>query len=92
MLTEDLDVLFSGPDAVPVTIGASSFKGLFDCPDSEIGDGMMISAGYVLTMKTSDVSGAEEGTEVDVDGEAFSILKILKPDDGKLSKVYLNKV
>ena len=90
MLDSDLDVLFSGPDAVPVTTGASSFKGLFDCPDSD--EGMMISTGYVLTVKTSDVQSSEEETEIIVDGVNYTLLKQHKIDEGKLSKVYLNKV
>lgn len=92
MLDSDLDVLFSGPDAVSVTIGASSFKGLYDCPDSEIAEGMMINSGHMLTAKTSDLASADEGTGVRVDGIDFEIMKIIKMDDGKISKVYLTKV
>lgn len=92
MLDSDLDVLFSGPDAVPVTIGASSFKGLYDCPDSDIADSMMTSTGHLLTAKTSDVLSAEEGTTIQVGGNDFEVMKKHKIDDGKLSKVYLSKV
>lgn len=91
MLNSDLDVLFSGPDAVDVTIGASSFKGLFDTPDDVVGDGMSISTEYVLTMKTSNVTTLEEYSELSVEGEVFKVRRIMKTSDGRLSSVYLSK-
>lgn len=92
MLDSDLDVLFFGPDAVDVTVGANSFKGLLDSPDESIADGMVISAEYVLTVKTSDISDLADLAEISVAGEQYEARKPLKIDDGRLSKVTLSKV
>jgi hypothetical protein len=93
MLTEDLDVLFSGPDAVDVTIGASSYKALLDKPDQLVSEGMMVSTEYELTMKTSDLAAVEElVSEVVIDGDTYTIRSApRKFDDGLLSKVLLSK-
>jgi hypothetical protein len=92
MLSDDLDVLFSGPDAVDVTIGASSYKGLLDQPDEILGDGMMVSTEYVLTMKTSDLTAVEELGTLTIDGVDYTVRTFKKMDDGLLSKIPLSKV
>lgn len=91
MLNDDLDVLFSGPDAVTVTIGASSFKGLLDSPDESIADGMVISTDYLLTMKTSDASNTEEREVIQVDEIDYSVRSIKKVSDGRLCELSLSK-
>lgn len=93
MLSEDLSVLFSGPDAVDVTIGASSYKGLLDQPDELAAGGIVTSTEYVLIMKSEDLSGLQEYGELTVDGDNFtSRSPVMKMDDGRLSRVMLSKV
>jgi hypothetical protein len=90
MLTDDLNVLFSGPDAIDVTIGATTFKALLDKPDEVIGGGMNISTEYLLTAKTSDLSGLFEDDQLTVDGNLYSARRILKVGDGLISNVLLS--
>lgn len=92
MLSADLDVLFSGPDAIDVTVGMSTFKGLLDTPDEVIGGGMNISTEYLLMTKTSNVSGLEEYNILTIDGEEYEVRRNLKVGDGLLSNILLSKV
>lgn len=91
MIIEDLDVLFSGPDAIDVTVGTSSFKGFLDMPDEIIGNGMNISTEYVLTVKTSDVSSVSEEDVIIIAGLSYEVRRNLKFEDGLLSKLHLSK-
>jgi hypothetical protein len=90
MILDDLNVLFSGPDAVVVDYGSGTFKGILDTPDNIIGGGVMVSTQYALIIKTLDVSDAKEMDEITVAGELYEIREFLKLDDGLLSKLILS--
>lgn len=88
MITEDLDFLFSGPDAVQVTVGAFSFKGLLDHSGQDFADGMISMDGKTLTVKTSDVIGLKERATIQIDGADYRVRKApQKIDDGLLSRI-----
>lgn len=91
MLSTDLDLLFSGPDAVAVTVGASSFKGIMDRPDALIAESLVISQESILTVKTEDLDDLEEGDEIMVDSAEYIVRAIMKIDDGLISKITLGK-
>jgi hypothetical protein len=77
---------------VPVT-GPSSMSGLgiLDEPERVVVDGQLISADYVLIVKTAEFGLLKYGDEVTVDGDDFKVREPLKYDDGKLLKVMLSK-
>jgi hypothetical protein len=89
-MTEDLDVFFSD-FAVDVVSGDSTFKGILDQPDEIVGQ-FGISTEYVLTCKSSDVSGLDNGSTVTIDSADYTVRDVRKLDDGKLSKLSLSKV
>lgn len=88
MILEDLDFLFSGPDAVQVTVGAFAFKGLLDHSGQELAEGMFSTEGKVLTVKTSDVVGLRERASILIDGAEYRVRKAPQRfDDGLLSRI-----
>lgn len=92
-MPEDLDVFFGDElGAVDVVIDATTVSGYLDMPDELVGNGLVLSTEYSLTVKTSDVSGLAAGDEIEVDGDDYEVRDVRKIDDGKLSRVALAKV
>lgn len=90
-MTEDLSVLFEDL-GVEVTLGANTFKALFDMPDEIIGGGLVQSTEYLLTVASSNVSSANSGDALSIEGVSYEIRSIRQIDDGRLSRVSLSKV
>lgn len=89
MITNDLDVLFSGPDAIEFQIGTEFYPGLLDKPDEVIGDGYNISTEYVLTAKTTDLTGVDERGTVQIDSISYNVRRKIKIDDGLLTRALI---
>lgn len=93
MFKADLDVFFSGPDAVDVTVsGGSSFRALLDSPDEPVAQ-FGISTEYQLTAKSSDVASLAEGQTITIGGVDYTVRTLpRKLDDGAMSIVQIDKV
>lgn len=91
MLTENLDVFFDA-FAVTVVSGAVTSKGILDAPTNVIGDGMILTNDYILTVKTSDFGDLLYGDSITVDSVSYQVRETRQIDDGKLSEIILMKV
>lgn len=91
MLTENLNVFFDA-FASSVTAGSVTAKGILDAPTNMIGDGMVLTNDYSLTVKTADFGGLLYGDAITVDGVAYQVRETRQIDDGKLSEILLMKV
>lgn len=91
MLTENLDVFFDA-FAVTVVSGYITSKGILDAPTNMLGDGMVLTNDYVLTVKTADFGGLLYGDPITVGGVPYTVRETRQIDDGKLSEIVLTKV
>jgi hypothetical protein len=90
-LVEDLSIFFN-EFAVPVVKGAVTGLGIFDAPTSVMGDGMVLSNEYVVTLRVSQFGVPLYGDAITVDGVAYTVREGRMIDDGKLVEVLLTKV
>lgn len=91
-MPENLDLFFQDDlIAVDVVDGDSTLRGIYSAPGELIGNGSVVSDEHSVLMKTSDVSTWPEGKEITVDGEDFYVRIVVPEDDGKFSRVSLNK-
>lgn len=91
-LTESLD-LFLADFGVDVTLsGGSVVRAIFDHPDEVIADGMVMSTGYRLTVKSSAVAALANGSTVTIAGSSYRVRSVRQLDDGSFSEVSLSKV
>ena len=94
MFTENLDA-FLAEMSVPCSVGAYSFKGLFDLPDETLSAAgvNVLSTMYQLQVKTSDVVAAAiaSGTSITVNGTVYVVRDVLSHEDGAFSVLTLSR-
>ncbi|MGZ3743856.1 MAG: head-tail joining protein [Pseudobdellovibrionaceae bacterium] len=91
-MTENLDAFFSEFAVDCVKPGGSTVKVLFETPDQELLNSMVIDAGDMIIGKTSDLSDLAQLAAITVDGRSYRVKKVLKIDDGLMSAAYLEAV
>ena len=91
MLGDDLTPFF-GDFALEVIAGSVAGLGILDCPTMALGDGMVLSDEYLLTCQTADFGAVAPYSEIQVDGEAYTVREVRRIDDGKLCEISLSKV
>lgn len=91
MINDDLGYAFAD---FGLTVQGPSYsgQGILDMPDQIIGEGIMISTDYVLTVKSADFSAAKNGHTLIINGVNYKVRDMRKVDDGALSKITLSKV
>jgi len=82
-------------DSVTITIGssASTIKGIFDneMTTIDVGDNAGISANQPkVTVKTSDISGADFGDPVSINSVSYTVNNVLKDGTG-ITELYLSE-
>lgn len=90
-LTEDLNIFFD-EFAVTVVKGAITGKGIFDAPTALMGDSMVLSNEYVVTVQKAVFGFPLYGDAITVDGVSYTVRESRQIDDGKLVEVMLSKV
>ncbi len=83
-------------DSVTITIGgsASTIKGIFDneMTTIDVGDNAGISANQPkVTVKTSDISGANFGDPVTINSVSYTVNNVLKDGTG-VTELFLSEV
>ena len=91
MIGDDLTPFF-GDFAVEVIAGATAGLGILDCPTMAIGDGMVLSEEYLLMCQTAEFGGVAPYSDIQVNGEAYTVREVRRIDDGKLCEISLSKV
>ena len=82
-------------DSVTITIGgsASTIKGIFDneMTTIDVGDNAVISANQPkVTVKTSDISGADFGDPVTINSVSYTVNNVLKDGTG-VTELFLSE-
>lgn len=90
MFKAELPDTFLADFGVSVIWGSVSGLGILDQPDEIIGE-VAISSDYALTVKTSEFGATDYGDAITVDGEAFTVKRSMKLDDGTFTKIFLQK-
>ena len=91
-LTEDLDVFFDGDEfAVDCTAGTITAKGIIDMPTEMVAGGQILSTDYTLTAKASDFGDLLYGSQINVNGVAYTVREAVKIGDGKLVEIALQR-
>lgn len=92
MIAENLEIMFAD-FGVSVTWDAQGLSslGILDTPDELVGNGIALSTEYLLTVVTEDFPGLVDGDSLVVDGETYEVRQVRKFDDGKLTRVLLQK-
>ena len=88
--SEDLD-LFLADFGVPVTAGDVSGIGIFDMPSEIIADGVVLTTDYKVTAKASEFGDLLNGSQVSVDGTAYTVRNVQFMDDGKFVELMLQR-
>jgi hypothetical protein len=88
--SEDLD-LFLADFGVPVTAGDVSGIGIFDMPSEIIADGVILTTDYKVTAKASDFGDLLNGSQVSVNGAAYTVRNVQFMDDGKFVELMLQR-
>jgi hypothetical protein len=87
---EDLD-LFLADFGVPITAGAVSGVGIFDMPSEIVADGVVLTTDYRVTAKASEFGDLLNGSEVSVNGAAYTVRNVQFMDDGKFVELMLQR-
>jgi hypothetical protein len=88
--SEDLD-LFLADFGVPVTAGDVSGIGIFDMPSEIIADGVILTTDYKVTAKASEFGDLLNGSQVSVNGAAYTVRNVQFMDDGKFVELMLQR-
>lgn len=91
-ITENLDPFLADFGVDVTTSGGATFKAIFDAPDEIIAGGMVLSTGYKIVGKSSDVSGLVNGSQVTISSASYLVREVRQVDDGSFSEVFLSKV
>ena len=83
MLTENLDAFFAD-FGVPAQYGAQTATVLLDMPDGEVLSGRMLSVGYAITYRATDLVGLKHNDAITVNGAAYVVNEVKNLDDGAL--------
>lgn len=89
-LTEDID-LFLADFGVSVTAGAVTGLGIFDMPSDIVADGMVMTTDYKLTAKASEFGDLTYGSQLLVNGAAYTLRNSQFVDDGKFVELMLQR-
>jgi hypothetical protein len=89
-LTEDLDI-FLADFGVSCTAGAVSAMGILDMPSQILSDGMVLSTDYTLTARASDFGDLIYGSQINVNGVAYTVRETQLIDDGKMVQIALQR-
>ena len=90
MFTEALDAYFVD-FGVTAVYGAQTATVLLDMPDADVLGGRMISAGYLITYRATDLAGLKHGDILTVAGVAYQVNEVRKLDDGALIQAGLQR-
>lgn len=90
MIDENLDA-FLNDFGVPIVFGSVRGLGIFNSPDSAIGDGLSISTDYTVLVRSSVFGSLKFNDAITVNGVAFVVRENLLMDDGKFCRVFLKK-
>jgi len=88
--TEDLSI-FLADFGVSCTAGAVTALGILDMPSQIISDGMVISTDYTLTTKATDFGDLLYGSQINVNGVAYTVRETQLIDDGKFVQIALQR-
>ena len=88
--TEDLDLILAD-FGVPVTAGNVSGIGIFDMPSEIIADGVVLTTDYKLTAKASEFGDLLNGSQVSINGAAYTVRNVQFMDDGKFVELMLQR-
>lgn len=92
--TEDVSVFFNTDDfAITVTIGGASYDAIFDNPTDgvELYDTQIEATDASMLVQTAGLSISRNATVV-ANGINYKVARWQRVDDGKLTRVFLNKV
>ena len=88
--TEDLDI-FLADFGVSCTAGAVTANGILDMPSQILSDGMVLSTDYTLTARASDFGDLLYGSQISVNGAAFTVRDTQLISDGKMVQIALQR-
>lgn len=88
--TEDLD-LFLADFGVTVTAGAVTGLGIFDMPSEIVADGVVLTTDYKVTARSSDFGNLLHGSQVNVNGAAYTVRNVQFMDDGQFVELMLQR-
>jgi len=88
--TEDLDI-FLADFGVSCTAGAVTANGILDMPSQILSDGMVLSTDYTLTARASDFGDLLYGSQINVNGVAYTVRETQLIDDGKMVQIALQR-
>jgi hypothetical protein len=86
----DLDNFLSD-FGVPVVLHGISIKGIFDIPTNVVGEGMVLTNDYIVTIKTPSAGIPVFGTAITVNGLAYTVRDARMVDDGLFCEVLVSK-
>lgn len=89
-ITEDLDI-FLADFGVSCTAGAVTANGILDMPSQILSDGMVLSTDYTLTARASDFGDLLYGSQMSVNGVAYTVRETQLIDDGKMVQIALQR-
>ena len=90
MITESPDT-FLNDFGSTVVFGAITVKGILDMPTEVLSGNMVLSTDYQLTFKASALANLGYGSELTVDGVAYTVKSVRQIDDGTFSVADLQK-
>jgi hypothetical protein len=88
--TEDLD-LFLADFGVTVTAGGITGIGIFDMPSEIVADGVVLTTDYKVTAKSSDFGDLLHGSQMLVNGAAYTVRNVQFMDDGQFVEIMLQR-
>lgn len=88
--TEDLD-LFLADFGVTATAGSITGLGIFDMPTEIIADGVILTTDYRLTAKASEFGDLLHGSQINVNGSAYTVRNSQFVDDGQFVEIMLQR-
>lgn len=87
-------VLTRCPDAINVTVGATTVKGVVDREDEIMLNHAPEMVGKLISVavKTGALAGLTEGVAITVDGVAHKVYRALEYGDGAMTRVWCSLV
>jgi hypothetical protein len=86
----DLDQFLSD-FGVTVVLNGISTKGIFDIPTNVVGEGMVLTNNYIVTIKTPSAGVPIFGTSIVVNGLGYTVRDARMIDDGLFCEVLVAK-
>ena len=88
--TEDLSI-FLADFGVSCTAGAVTALGILDMPSQVISDGMVLTTDYTLTARADDFGDLLYGSQISVNGVAYTVRETQLVGDGKMVQIALQR-